>query len=304
VFIELRDLNDYPNSPILEFIKDKINEHISDFTVDQLKFALRQGMIALFLDGYDEIDPDQRGRRARQINSLAGAYNESIIFVSSRPDEAFIEWQRFNIYHISHFTETQVRALIQKIPYEEEGVKALFVRKLDAGLHKSHKEFLVNPLLTLMMLITLHQFAEIPAKIHLFYEYAFATLFARRAVLPGMRYVGIALDDYRTLFSYFCTFSYMKEAFRFTQADALDILSRSIVASQIDVKKENMLKDLVQSTCMLARDGLDYVFNHQSFQPRVLRGVLLCTNKNRKICTGCSSAHSSRSDGQRVPHDV
>ena len=27
-----------------------------------------------------------------------------------------------------------------------------------------------------------------------------------------------------------------------------------------------MLEDLVQCTCMLARDGLDYVFNHRSFQ--------------------------------------
>jgi hypothetical protein len=32
------------------------------------------------------------------------------------------------------------------------------------------------------------------------------------------------------------------------------------------VKKEDMLEDLVQCTCMLARDGLDYVFNHRSFQ--------------------------------------
>lgn len=271
VFIELRDINDYPDdSSILELIKDKVKEHISDFTLDQLKYALKEGMIALFLDGYDEIDHDRRIKRAREINSLAGRYNESIIFVSSRPDESFIGWERFNIYHISHFTENQVRSLIQKIPYEED-IKALFVKKLDAGLYETHKEFLVNPLLTLMMLITLEQFADVPAKIHLFYEYAFEALFARHDVTKSggfqrKRHVSIALDDYRRLFSYFCTISYMKEAFRFTESTALEILSKSIASSQIDVRKEDMLEDLVQCTCMLTRDGLDYVFNHRSFQ--------------------------------------
>jgi predicted NACHT family NTPase len=116
VFIELRDINDYPDSSILELIRDKIKEHISDFTVDQLKYALKEGMIALFLDGYDEIDHDRRIKRAREIISLAGPYNESIIFVSSRPDESFIGWERFHIYQLSPFTENQVRALLQKIP--------------------------------------------------------------------------------------------------------------------------------------------------------------------------------------------
>jgi len=145
------------------------------------------------------------------------------------------------------------------------------VKKLDSGLYKTHKEFLVNPLLTLMMLITLEQFAEVPAKIHLFYEYAFEALFARHDVTKSggfqrKRHVIIALDDYRRLFSYFCTISYMKETFRFTESSALEMLAKSISSSQIDAKKEDMLEDLVQCTCMLARDGLDYVFNHRSFQ--------------------------------------
>ena len=214
VFIELRDINDYPESSILELIRDKVKEHLSDFTVDQLKYALKEGMIALFLDGYDEIDHDRRIKRAREINSLAGCYNESIIFLSGRPDESFIGWERFNLYQLSDFTKDQVRRLIEKIPYDED-VKALFVKKLDAGLYETHKEFLVNPLLTLMMLITLEQFADVPAKIHLFYEYAFEALFARHDVTKSggfqrKRHVSIALDDYRRLFSYFCTISYMQ----------------------------------------------------------------------------------------------
>jgi hypothetical protein len=80
------------------------------------------------------------------------------------------------------------------------------------------------------------------------------------------RHVSIALDDYRRLFSYFCAISYREEKFRFSKSTALEILSKSIAFSQIDVRKEDMLEDLMQDTCMLARDGLDYVFSHYSYQ--------------------------------------
>lgn len=170
---------------------------------------------------------------------------------------------------LDHLTENQVRLLINKIPYDAD-IKALFIKKLDSGLYSSHREFLVNPLLTVMMLITLEQFAEVPAKIHLFYEYAFEALFARHDVTKGgfqrKRYVNLAMDDYRRLFSYFCMISYLKEEFRFTESNILEIIDRSIKASQIETKKEDFLEDLARCTCMLVRDGLDYAFSHRSFQ--------------------------------------
>ena len=49
--------------------------------------------------------------------------------------------------------------LLSNIPYDED-IKTVFHRKLNEGLYESHKEFLRNPLLTIMMLITLAQFAE------------------------------------------------------------------------------------------------------------------------------------------------
>src|SRR5947209_16625711 len=102
-------------------------------------------------------------------------------------------------------------------------------------------EFLVNPMLTIMMLVTLAQFAEVPAKIHLFYEYAFEALFARHDVTKGgfqrKRHVSVPLDDYRRLFAYFCAISYLREIFSFSHATALEILDKSISSSQIRAKK-------------------------------------------------------------------
>ena len=269
IFFELREVNDTPSVSILECIKTKISDHVQDFTQDQLNYAMEKGAFALFLDGYDEIDHDKRRSRASEINNITAKYPNATVFVSSRPDESFSGWERFHVYHLEHFTESQVRQLIGKIPYDTDA-KSVFLKKLDTGLYKTHREFLVNPLLTIMMLITLEQFAEVPGKIHLFYEYAFEALFARHDVTKGgfkrKRHVDIALDDYRRLFAYFCMITYMRKLFSFSESTALEALEKSISSSQVSAKKEDLLLDLSQCTCMLVRDGLDFAFSHRSFQ--------------------------------------
>jgi hypothetical protein len=120
------------------------------------------------------------------------------------------------------------------------------------------------------MLVTLEQFAEVPAKIHLFYEYAFEALFGRHDVTKGgfqrKRHTALALDDFKRLFSYFCMFTYMRDMYAFSSDKVLEVLQQSIDASQIEVDKVLFRNDLTESTCMLVVDGLDLTFSHRSFQ--------------------------------------
>jgi len=170
---------------------------------------------------------------------------------------------------VQPFAKRQVELLISKITYDEE-IKSLFKKKLSEGLFETHKEFLTNPLLTIMMLITLEQFADVPAKIHLFYEYAFEALFARHDVTKGgfqrKRHTTLPLDDFKRLFSYFCMISYMRKKLDFSPDAVLDTIQQSISSSQITTDKELFRNDLTESTCMLVRDGLEYAFSHRSFQ--------------------------------------
>jgi predicted NACHT family NTPase len=184
VFLELRELNQSPALPFLEYIRIKIADYLAGFSETQLRYAIEQGRLILFLDGFDEIDYDKRKERERQINEVAARYPELWTFVSSRPADTFASWEKFHVFKVQPFTKKQVESLVSKIPYDEEA-KAIFRRKLSDGLYNTHKEFLANPLLTIMMLITLEQFAEVPAKIHLFYEYAFEALFGRHDVTKG-----------------------------------------------------------------------------------------------------------------------
>ncbi|MGJ4900658.1 NACHT domain-containing protein [Bradyrhizobium sp. HKCCYLS2058] len=270
VFIELRELNEDPSTTIREQIRSKIADYIEGFSEHQLKFALESGRVILFLDGFDEINHDVRAERERQINELAARYKNLWIFVSSRPAETFASWEKFSVYSVQPFTRKQVELLISKIAYDEE-IKGLFRKKLAEGLYETHAEFLKNPLLTIMMLITLEQFAEVPAKIHLFYEYAFEALFGRHDATKGggfqrKRHTSLALDDFKRLFSYFCAITYLKKLTIFSSSRLLEFIHESITASQIVTDKIEFQKDLVECTCMLVMDGLDYTFSHRSFQ--------------------------------------
>lgn len=269
VFVELRDLNQSPNLSLIGFIKTRIADYIDGFSDQQVKYAFDNGSIVLFLDGFDEIDHDVRKDRERELNEIAARYDNLWIFVSSRPAEGFANWEKFHVFDVQPLTEKQVELLLQKIPYDQE-IKDLFTKKLSEGLYQTHKEFLTNPLLTIMMLVTLEQFAEVPAKIHLFYEYAFEALFGRHDVTKGgfqrKRHTSLALDDFKRLFSYFCMITYIKKSISFSSDTVLNHIQQSITSSQIIVDKGLFRNDLTESTCMLVLDGLDYTFSHRSFQ--------------------------------------
>lgn len=270
IFVELRELNERPTISLQEYIQEKIADYLEGFSNSQLKYALNTGRVVLFLDGFDEINYDIRNERERQINELARRFKELWMFVSSRPAETFASWDKFSVFNVQPFTRKQVELLISNISYDEE-IKALFRKKLAEGLYETHKEFLTNPLLTIMMLITLEQFAEIPAKIHLFYEYAFEALFGRHDATKGggfqrKRHTNLALDDFKRLFAYFCAITYMRKLTKFSSAKALELIQQSITSSQINTDKLAFKGDLTECTCMLILDGLDYTFSHRSFQ--------------------------------------
>ncbi|RXT56554.1 hypothetical protein B6S44_05685 [Bosea sp. Tri-44] len=270
ILIELRDLNSHPGKSFLEIIQECIAEYIDGFSRNQTDFALKSGRLLLILDGFDEIDYDRRREREREVNRLVERYPNLQVIVSSRPDEGNSKWQSFFAYEVQHLSKGQVRLLIDKVPYDE-APKKLFRSKLDTDLFETHGEFLRNPLLTIMMLVMLETFADVPAKIHLFYEYAFEALFQRHDVSKGggfqrKRRVELALDDYKRLFAYFCATTYMRKLFRFSEGVALECLDQSLKSAQIKADKSGMMRDLVECTCMLVPDGLEFEFSHRSFQ--------------------------------------
>lgn len=205
--IELRVLiSTESTTSISDYLHKIISTHDEDFSTDQLHYALKLGKIALLLDGIDEIDHDRRELYEKEIAELSYKYPQTIIIASSRPDDTFSSWEEFHVYHAQPLDKEQAISLIRKIDYDKT-VKDKFLEQLASGLYEKHEDFLSSPLLLTMMLLTYEQLAEIPEKIHIFYEQAFDTLYHKHDALKSQykrkSYSNLPIDDFKRIFSAF-----------------------------------------------------------------------------------------------------
>lgn len=248
--------------------------------LDQAVFqrALELGVFVIFLDGFDEVNYDRREHVEDDILRISRDYSQVSIVVSGRPDSHFESWREFCVYQIRPMDLTQVKDLIQKIEYDE-GLKSRFLKKLDAGLYEKHSSFLSTPLLATLMMLTYQQNANIPDKMHLFYQRAFETLFEKHDTYKEQyerrRKSPLRIDEFSRLFSVFCMNTYLGEQFEFSKTAIVESIQTPIEYCGYDIDADDVLFDMSESVCLVQVEGLFYSFVHRSFQ-EYFAAVFLC----------------------------
>lgn len=284
IFVELRHLNQEKEITILDYITEQLAEIEPTFTKKQLEYALDLGKIILILDGFDEINNEIRDGYEKNIQLIAGKYSNIKIVLSSRPDNRFSSWDEFYTYYMTPLDKKKARKLIEKLEYDES-VKNKFLSELDSTLYKKHKSFAENPLLLTMMLLTYEQIAEIPTKIHLFYEQAFLTLFNKHDSLKSLykrkSFSELPLDEFKKLLSWFSILTYSDRKYYFTDSEINYYAAQSISMCNVKTTPEHFIKDLLDSICLIQRDGLGYTFTHRSFQ-EYFTAIFLITFPNKQ----------------------
>lgn len=285
VFVELRYLNTSPDTLLLDFVFSSLREANKKFDRDQFERSMTSGKLILILDGFDEVNFALRTSVAKDILSISTAYPQARIMVASRPDEMFDSWQEFSKYQVQPLTKDQAVALVEKLDYDEK-TKSRFLKELQNGLYERHKDFLSNPLLLTMMLLTYEQIAEIPSKMHIFYNQAFETLFNRHDALKCLykrkTYTEMPIDDFKRVLSAFSMTSYAKRHVSFTREDVDVFLNSAKKLTNLDFSNEKFLNDLLESVCILYRDGLYYTYTHRSFQEYFAAHFLSYFNSPRR----------------------
>ena len=270
IYLELKDMNEADASQtIREFIFERLNTLGSKLDEAAFEYALKQGYFLFLMDGYDEVTTEKRNRFFRDIDTFFDRYPENYYVISSRPISSFLELQRFTVLETLPFDKEQAVSLIEKLDFDRE-IKQRFVTALSDRLFDEHESFASNPLLLSIMLLTYDNYAEIPAKQHLFYEEAFHTLYSKHdATKSGYKRTlrsGLSYDDFRSVFAYFCFASYLKDKLEFSREACADLLKEAQKHTKLTFDWEDYLEDLLTSVCVLYQDGLAYLFSHRSFQ--------------------------------------
>ena len=269
IFFELRRLNEVSVDDLLTLIYYTIVQSRSSVPRETFDKGIASGLFIFILDGFDEVAKDKKASVEKQILELAKNNPECPIIVSGRPDETFDAWQAFSNFTVQPLTKQQVVSLVGKLKFDK-ATKRKFITRINADLYERHTSFLSTPLLATLMLLTFNQYADIPEKIHLFYEQAFDTLFARHDAMKESfkrdMHSKLSIDVFKKYFSYFCLVSYFDSKIEFTNAEIKRYINRGLKIENVKLNTDQFLKDLQESICVIQRDGLNLVFTHRTFQ--------------------------------------
>ncbi|MBS0297748.1 MAG: NACHT domain-containing protein [Proteobacteria bacterium] len=269
VYIELRLV-----SPAIGNLSDSISKELLSALPgagsEVAQALMEKGKIVAILDGFDEVSQDNREWMAREIDGLAVKFPSMKIVVTSRPNEGLSAWKGFSLCRVQPMSKASAIELLNNIQFDME-IKSAFISEVDATLYMKHRDFLSNPLLCTLMLVAYRQFAEIPDKVYLFYQFAFEALFRRHdtskdGVFKRDLASGLQYDEFQRLFSYFCAKSYALEQFGFYENDFIKYIIDSIAYENLSCTMESCKFDLLETVCLILRDGLEYKFVHRSFQ--------------------------------------
>ena len=276
VYLQLQSLNEMKGElDFQRFILEFLRRFGCELDEETLEYALQSGCFLFLLDGYDEVLSNHSGQFFYKLEAFCDRYADNYFIVSSRPrkESDFLGGSRFTVLEACPFTIEEATSLVRKIGYAPD-VRDRFIEALKAGMYEKHKTFASNPLLLTVMLIMFDDYADIPEKLHLFYEEAFLSMYMKHDATKGGNYrrerkSGVRdYDDFRMIFACFCFISYANGETEFSW-DRLAEIFRQV--QDMDFCKsafsiEAYVDDLMEGLCVLYQDGSRYLFTHRSFQ--------------------------------------
>ncbi|MBA4753734.1 MAG: NACHT domain-containing protein [Sphingobium sp.] len=270
LFLELRDIDrSVSESAFSEILFTHTSSNRSSASFGQFVAGLEAGMFIIMLDAVDEINPEYRDRIIKSVREFCRDFPLCPMIISSRHDPRLESMPEFSVLKTRPMKIGQIIEVIGKVDYDKE-VRDKLISELKSGLYERHKSFLSNPLLATIMLLTYDQTADIPNKVTLFYKQAFETLYQRHDAAKGVykrgHHAGLPLDEFESIFSAFCYRTYINSKYEFSESELLRFFREAIKFCGIESNTEFVVKDSIESVCLIQPDGLVYIFSHRSFQ--------------------------------------
>jgi hypothetical protein len=270
LYLELRYIEerDFDND-LLSYLHNRTSALKDKSSYEQFLIGMKAGLFLIILDAVDEVKPEIRDQLVENIRRMMADFPKASLLISSRPDERLQGIQDLVVLKTTSMSLQQILAVIGKLEYDEE-VKTRLTERLKSGLYSDHKEFLSNPLLATIMLLTFDHSAEIPTKLTSFYKQAFSALYERHDAAKGAyrrgHCAGLPLGTYEKIFSIFCFDSYIDGKIEFSDSSLLDYFNAAAEYAGVEAKPQDLFTDAMDSICLIQKEGLDNVFVHRSFQ--------------------------------------
>lgn len=184
LFVELRRVD--KSQSLLSFILKMLELGNND--VKALQNDLHSGKFVIILDGFDEVQMEQREKMKTDIMDMVTNNPSNIFFITSRPDDDFGKFSSFDVYTIDPLKRRESYDLLRK---HDKGmnISDSLIAKLKKQENASVLEYLETPLLVSLLFAAFNYKHTIPLKKHLFYEQVFDAFFERHDLTKDGGYV-------------------------------------------------------------------------------------------------------------------
>lgn len=275
IIIELRRL-DILKLSLIEYISSVVFKLHYAKEKELVSLMMEQGCFLFFLDGYDEIALESKKQRTQEIEEVADRYFKNLYWLSSRPGAGAENLVRFRSYHVCDMNDDQIKSFVEKqVRYTDEDY-VIVIQKILAAIFNAANtnisEYLRNPLLLSMFILTYRYNPEIPKRKSDFYYNVFDTLYIKHDTISKSgtylhdRKCKFEKDQYLQILRYFSFLSFFNGKYLFDSTYLNRKLSEIKLQYGFEFDNDAMIYDLSVSIGILIKDGLELSFPHRSMQ--------------------------------------
>ncbi len=269
ILIELRNLNEYDGN-FEKLIVEKVLKSKVKPTDQIFRRTLESGKFLFLLDGYDEIFSNKKQDINRQIELFVDSYSNNSFLITTRPGSGIENFSRFYDFSVNHLTDIQVVGFISMLVSATERRNRI-ISLIKNKKNVDYKEYLRNPLLLSMFIMTFENHPEIPKSKSAFYRNVFDTLYSRhdgwtKNSFPREKFTKLQQGDFENILCIFSYLTLIEGKYTFTYEYLLSIFAR--IGQNVDCSfdAEDLVKDFRTSISILVLDGFEFYFPHRSMQ--------------------------------------
>ncbi len=291
VIIELRRI-DNTSMKLAEYISSsvfKLNLVRSESVFNKL---LSDGRFIFFFDGFDEIAINKKETRSSEIEEFADRYNKNLFMLTSRPGAGAESLSRFRTYHVCEMNEKQIRMFVEKqaryMDEDGEQIAKKIISTIYGSRNTTIKEYLSNPLLLSMFILTFKYTPELPSKRSGFYFNVFDTLYCKHDSTSKTggylheKKCKMEREQYLALLQTFSYDSYLSSKYEFDSLYINEEFEKLKKKLALKFQNDSMLYDLSVSIGILVLDGLTYNFPHRSMQEYFAASLISKSEENSR----------------------
>lgn len=265
IFLEFRNIKS--NELLVDALKRQLDVYGLECDDEVFDFYCSSGKFVFFLDGFDELKMDDVQGVVIEIGDLRHKYNDSLkIVVSSRPQNELSDHPLFKLVKVLPIAGEDRLEFLQRIDSDKDRSE-----RLGIALQNTTSEIVdvLDTPLMLTLLCKIHSaYNQIPETFIEFYEKLFMAMYRdhddrkpgfNRQIKSGLN--PNQVEEVFSLFSFLCS---VDEMFSFNDSEYYQKMSMSVEKIGCTANVSGLMKDIVDISCMVVKEGNEYKFIHKS----------------------------------------